>query len=116
MMEGFLRFLRAKSPEELEMLMTTTDKNGAKHISARFFSDIANALQKCHEMTYAALGDASGDRKLASGAEGAGDKGASAAGIHAAVIAVLNSTATPADSGPTLEVSQSDTVRELGAP
>ncbi len=115
MVENFLRFLRSKPNAELEDLMTQHDRGGRTHVSGRFFSDIATALQKCHEMTYAALGDASGDRKLAGGLSGEDGK-VNAAGLHASVIAVLNA-ASPnvVASKDALDDGQASTVRQLGA-
>jgi len=111
MIEAFLRHMRGLSQEEVQEMMTTADRLGKKHVSTRFFSDVATALQKCHEMTYAALGDASGDRKLAGGSVDAEGK-ANTAGIHAAVIAVLNAK-SPASDTPLLEEGQNGTVEVL---
>ena len=115
MVENFLRHMRAKSTQELENLMLSSDRSGVNHVSGRFFSDMATALQKCQEMTYAALGDASGDRKLAGGGLN-GDAKGDTAGVHAAVIAALNScSATPSAASVSLN-GQSEAVKRLGSP
>lgn len=112
MIESFLRHLRLKTPEEIEGIMTTTDRLGGTHLSARFFSDMAKAVETCHAMSYAALGDTIGDRKVNAGAGANGQP--NAAGIHAAVIAALNANAVvSSEAQDVLEVGQRDEVEQL---
>lgn len=60
-----------------------------KRISGRFFTDMSKALETVQHLTYAALGDTAVERKISESA--GGDGAASAANLHAAVIAALNS-------------------------
>ena len=67
--------------------ITATGKNGVRHVSARFFTDLAAAAQRAHEMTYAALGDTATDR---SNREDEPDQ-LNTSALHAAVMTALNS-------------------------
>lgn len=66
--------------------LTKTDRDGNKSMSARLFSDLAKAIETVNGLCFAALGDTVPERKPAS-AGGA----ASAAELHASLIAALNS-------------------------
>jgi hypothetical protein len=82
--------------EEVCAEITAVGKSGVRHVSARFFTDLAAAAEKCHAMTYAALGDTATDR---SNREDEPDQ-MNASALHAAVMTALNSGANagkPAD-------------------
>jgi hypothetical protein len=85
-----LRAVRDLDNQDLLDKMTSTDKRGQVHISARFYADMAAAMEKVQGMTYAALGDSTAERKdLLKDNQG---NAVGAAGIHAAVIAAMNGT------------------------
>lgn len=85
-----LRAVRDLSNEEVLTKMTSTDRNGKTHVTARFYADMAAAMEKVQGMTYAALGDSTAERKdLLKDNQG---NAVGAAGIHAAVIAAMNGT------------------------
>jgi len=83
--------------EEICAEVTAYGKNGVKHVSARFFTDLAAAAEKAHSMTYAALGDTATDRAQ----RDTEPDEMNASALHAAVIASLNSpgnSTKPADA------------------
>lgn len=75
------------SEDEVCAEITATGKNGVRHVSARFFTDLAAAAEKAHHMTYAALNDTATDR---SNREDEPDQ-LNASALHAAVMTALNS-------------------------
>jgi hypothetical protein len=82
--------------EEICAEITAQGKNGVRHVSARFFTDLAAAAEKAHSMTYAALGDTATDRAQ----RDTEPDEMNASALHAAVIASLNSpgnSTKPAD-------------------
>ncbi len=64
------------------------DKDGVKHVSGKFFSDMAIAIERCHSMTYMALGDTVTERKSAFEEDGVQTN---ARQLHSALISALNS-------------------------
>jgi len=83
--------------EEICAEITAQGKNGVRHVSARFFTDLAAAAEKAHSMTYAALGDTATDRAQ----RDTEPDEMNASALHAAVIASLNSpgnSTKPADA------------------
>jgi len=72
--------------EEVCAEITATGKNGVRHVSARFFTDLAAAAEKAHAMCYAALDDTVTAR---SNREDEPDQ-MNASALHAAVMASLN--------------------------
>ena len=76
--------------------ITATGKNGVRHVSARFFTDLAAAAEKAHHMTYAALDDT-----VTARAERDDDsEQMNISALHAAVMTALNSgtsASKPAD-------------------
>jgi len=82
--------------EEVCAEITATGKNGVRHVSARFFTDLAAAAEKAHSMCYAALDDTITARNE----RGEEPDQMNASALHAAVMASLNSGAAagkPAD-------------------
>jgi len=74
------------TPEEIVESMTSRDsKEGVPRVSARFFSDLAKALETVHGLTYAALGDTIPERGAMTS-----DEKANTAAVHASLIAALN--------------------------
>lgn len=74
------------TPEQIIDEVTARTANGACSISARFFSDLASALEKAQHLSYLALGDTAGERPDASADEGE----FTANQMHQAVIQALN--------------------------
>jgi hypothetical protein len=74
---------------EAEILeaVSSVAKDGSRHVSGRFFADLTAAMQKTHEMAYAALGDGAGERLKRE--DGQGEE-MNATALHAAVLAALN--------------------------
>jgi hypothetical protein len=77
--------------EELLARACVRTKTGDLQLSAKFFTDMANAAEACHRMSYAALGDTVSER---SEAEGGNGKGGSSNDLHAAIIASLSNPET----------------------
>lgn len=90
--DAMLRSLDGLTPEEIVLKLSTSDKNGNYHISARFLSDLAAAAEKIQALSYAALGDSVKER--VERAE-AGEGEMTPDQLHAAVIAALNSPHAP---------------------
>jgi len=89
-MDRMLKYVRGLENDAIGDISKTTDRSGVVRISGRFWADMAAAMEKCHAMTYAALGDTATERK---DQLGNGDKGGvQPADIHASVIAALNAS------------------------
>lgn len=73
------------TPEQIVDSITVVDKDNKPKVSARFFSDLAKALETVQGMSYAALGDTVPERQAMTG-----DEKANTAKVHAALIAALN--------------------------
>ncbi len=91
-----LEKMTGMNADELLDFLSSSDKNGHKHYSARFLADLTAAMEKTQFMSYAALGDTIKER------EARGDTGEDndAATLHAATIAALNApqaTFVPSD-------------------
>lgn len=65
-------------------------KDGGRQLSAKFFTDMANAAEACHRMSYAALGDTISERSEAEGGKG---QSGGPNDLHAAIIASLSDPA-----------------------
>ena len=76
-----------KTPDEVVEMIATVAKDGSRHISAKFFSDLAAAVEKTHQMTYSALGDTLTER---SERESPDEDQLNATALHAAVTSALN--------------------------
>lgn len=101
--------------EEICQEITAVGKNGIRHVSARFFTDLAAAAEKAHSMTYCALGDTATDRAQ----RDTEPDEMNVSALHAAVIASLNAPGNatkPADvivrelAAEVAQVSQHDTL------
>ena len=102
------------TPEEIAEKLSTFDKLGHAHVSARFFADLAAAAQKAHEMSYAALGDSMGERKERASED---NDQLNATALHAAVIAALNNPVVkPAQIIDEVKQLQNNAVKQLSAP
>jgi len=82
--------------------ITAVGKNGIRHVSARFFTDLAAAAEKANALTFTALGDTATDRAQSEPDE------LNASALHAAVIASLNAPGNVTKSADVI-------VRELAA-
>jgi len=73
--------------EEILEATSNVAKDGSRHVSGRFWADLTAAMEKTHNLAYAALGDTAGERN--DNASEATDEINSAA-LHIAVINALN--------------------------
>jgi hypothetical protein len=98
--DAMLRAFDGLTPEEIVSKLSSLDKNGVPHVSARFLADLAAAAEKVQALSYAALGDSVKERverAEASDGEMTPDQ------IHAAVIAALNAPHAPRIAAEVLE-------------
>lgn len=101
----------AMSPEEIIESITVKDKENVPRISARFFSDLAKALETVQGMSYAALGDTVPERQAMTG-----DEKANTAKVHAALIAALNGPGVKKISSQQLAADASRTIDVIAEP
>lgn len=98
--DAMLRTFDGLTPEEIASRLSTIDKHGDRHVSARFLSDLAAAAEKIQALSYAALGDSVKERvERQETSEGE----LSANQLHAAVIAALNAPHAPLVAAELLE-------------
>lgn len=90
LVDKMLQSFQGLTPEQIAERLSTYDKGGNMHVSARFLADLTAASQKAHEMSYAALGDTLGERKEREGEDG---EQLNAHALHLAVISALNNPA-----------------------
>lgn len=79
----------SKAPEDLPEV-TTNKHTGVQTVSCKFLADLASAMERVHQLSYAALGDSIAERNARleeTGTEVSGDT------LHRAVFAALNSPA-----------------------
>jgi hypothetical protein len=88
-MDRMLKYVRGLEGDAIKDVSTTADRNGVVRVSGRFWADMAAAMEKCHAMTYAALGDTATERK---DAIKPGQPGSQPADLHAAIITALNAS------------------------
>lgn len=95
--------------EELMSRACVRTRDGGMQLSAKFMTDMANAAEACHRMTYMSLGDTVTERQ--ENAEGGGGKGSSSNDLHAAIIASLSN---PIDSPkPAIELLAAEAEEEM---
>lgn len=75
------------SNEEILEAIASVAKDGSRHVSGRFFADLTAAMEKCHSMKYAALGDTAGERVKRADGE---TEEMNATALHMAVMSALN--------------------------
>lgn len=85
----------------------TQIKAGSVTHTARFFSDLAAALEKFSHLTYISLGDSAGERESKDG----GEETLDLAGLHMSVLAALNSPHSAGVERKLLEDSVEDVVK-----
>lgn len=90
LIDKLLLELSKDTPEKLMARISVVDKKGDAHPSARFFADLLAAAEKAQTLSYYALGDSAGERRDRAETDGTE---VSAAQIHAALLAALNSPA-----------------------
>jgi len=73
--------------EEIIEAIASVAKDGSRHVSGRFFADFTAAMEKCHSMKYAALGDTAGERVKRTDVE---SDEMNATALHMAVMSALN--------------------------
>lgn len=76
------------SPLDAVMKCSSVDREGVPHASARFFADVAAAMEKVQALSYAALSDSIKERTERDAENESG--GMTPNQLHAAVIAALN--------------------------
>lgn len=81
------------SPVDAVMKCASIDREGVPHASARYFADVAAAMEKVQAMSYAALGDSLKERTERDANDESG--GMTPNQLHAAVIAALNNGGVP---------------------
>lgn len=94
LLDQIIAALRAHKADDLLDAIATKTKFGSV-LSARIFADLTAAMEKCHQMKYAALGDTVKEREGRSGDE-EGQMNANA--LHATVIAALNGVSKEPDA------------------
>lgn len=110
LLDRLLQVLGKQNSEDLVDTISVPTKFG-RVLSAKLFSDLTAAMEKCHQMKYAALGDTVKERDLRSEEEG-GIKNANA--LHAAVVAALNGVATTPDAATQIIIdAQTATVKRI---
>lgn len=87
LMDKILAKFGEMDKDELADAMSNVAKDGSKHISSRFFADLAAAMEKSQQMGYAALGDTLTERAAH---ESPDSEALNATALHAAVTAALN--------------------------
>jgi hypothetical protein len=98
--DAMLRAFDGLTPEEIVHKLSTADRNGNMHLSARFLADLSAAAEKIQALSYAALGDSVKERverAVADDGEMTPDQ------LHAAVISALNAPHAPAVASQVLE-------------
>lgn len=93
-MQRILENLNGLSRAEIVKTVVSQKRTGEITFSAGFYSDLAAAMQKCHEMCYVSLGDSAGDRGREN--KEALNSELSVDALHAAISSALN---TPAGAG-----------------
>lgn len=97
--------------EEVLEAIASVAKDGSRHVSARFFADLTAALEKCHSMKYAALGDTAGERVKRE--DGQSDE-MNATALHLAVMGALNNPKVKAiDVVSELKKSVDESVKQI---
>ena len=96
-LERVLRNMTGMSTRDLEAFLFPQEEEGrgdarrlVRKFSTRPLADLASALEKCHAMTYQALGDTATDRKERK--EAGGDDDTSAAEMHMKLAAAMNAS------------------------
>jgi hypothetical protein len=96
--------------EELLSRASVRTRDGGQQISAKFFTDMTNAAEACHRMTYMALGDTVTERQERE----VGGSGGSSNDLHVAIIAHLSDPAgEPAQAVKLLEAETNAELRRL---
>jgi len=113
LLDRLLTELRGLDGADLLDAVSVKTKFGSTY-SARLFADITAAMEKCHQMKYAALGDTVKERDTRANSEG-GDLNAN--DMHAAVISALNGVARSPESATQIIIdAQGATVKQLAEP
>lgn len=99
------------NPEEILASITTFDKDNKPRVSARFFTDLAKALETVQGMSYAALGDTIPERQAMTG-----DEKANTAAVHASLIAALNGAGVKQVSSQQLVIEAGKQIEKLVPP
>jgi len=97
--------------EEIIEAIASVAKDGSRHVSGRFFADLTAAMEKCHSMKYAALGDTAGERVKRVDND---SEEMNATALHMAVMSALNNPKVKAiDVESELKASVDVTVKQI---
>src|SRR6185436_1410893 len=97
--------------EEIIEAIASVAKDGSRHVSGRFFADLTAAMEKCHSMKYAALGDTAGERVKRVDND---SEEMNATALHMAVMSALNNPKVKAiDVESELKSSVDVTVKQI---
>ncbi len=99
--------------EEFQAAVSSTDKYGKPHISARVLTDLVTAAEACQRMSYNALGDTVTERLEAGNPE---DRAASTNDVHSAIIAALSNPSIAANSQKLLSEEAEQVVKDQTSP
>lgn len=105
--DNLVRSFYDMDAEELLAEMQPTDKEGHRRFSARPLADLASAMEKVQAMSYNALGDTPAERKKSTK-----EDEDYTAGLHASLIAALNSENAAVKMKPS-DLLVTDVAREL---
>ena len=109
--DKMLKYIRSLEDNKIGTVSSQQDEQGIVRISGRFWADMAAAMEKCHAMTYAALGDTATERK---DAFKPGNSGSQPADIHAAIITALNAAGCKdSEVRDALVAASEDVVKEI---
>lgn len=110
LLDRLLAVLSKQENDDLISTLSAPSKFGLV-LSAKLFSDLTAAMEKCHQMKYAALGDTVKERDTRSeGEDGVNNANA----LHAAVVAALNGVATHPDAATKIIIeAQEATVKQI---
>lgn len=97
--DGIVGWFATKTPQEIMDALTVFDGRGKARLSARFFADLASAMEKVQHLRYYALGDTPPERLERTKEE---KEGMDANALHHAVICALNAPGSRAVSADVL--------------
>lgn len=101
-LQRVLENINQMTREDLTATVTAV-KAGSVTFTARFYADLAAAMQSAHQMCYAALGDSASEREKVSG----GEETLSIEKLHSAVLMALSN---PAGAGAERRLGLSETI------
>lgn len=101
-LQSVLENINQMTREDLTATVTAV-KAGSVTFTARFYADLAAAMQSAHQMCYSALGDSASEREKITG----GEEPLSIEKLHCAVLQALSS---PAGAGAERKLLENETI------